>query len=564
MSNIDWIILGSTLTFIILYGLYVTSKDKSSNAYLKGGNDSKWWTIGLGVMATQASAITFLSTPGQAFDKGLGFVQFYFGLPLAMVVLCITFVPIFYRLKVFTAYEFLEKRFDLKTRTLAAILFLVQRGLAAGITIYAPAIIFSVLLGWNLKLTCIIIGVLVIIYTVSGGTKAVAATQKQQMIVILSGMIIAFFIILRLLPDDMSFSQALSLAGASGKTKAVDFSINFEERYTFWSGMTGGFFLFLAYFGTDQSQVQRYLSGRSLRESRLGLLFNGLLKLPLQFFILIVGVMVFVFFQFESKPLNFNPQAERIIKQSEYADEYNNIEGQYNIVQTQKAELSQQFIIAQNTSNESELESVKSLLKSTEVELSELRAEGRRIMNESNLEIESNDRDYVFLSFILKYLPKGLVGLLLAVILSAAMSSTAAEINALGTTTVIDLYTRNLAKPLTEKKLLQVSKLFTLAWGIIAIFVATSASLFDNLIQLVNYIGSIFYGTILGIFLVAFYFKKIGAHAVFIGAIIAQIIVLIFTQFSDSYLWFNVVGCLSVVLFASLIQIFTKQDVKTS
>lgn len=562
MSQIDWLILGSTLLFIILYGLYKTRKDNTSESYLKGGSDSKWWTIGLSVMATQASAITFLSTPGQAFDKGLGFVQFYFGLPLAMVVLCITFVPIFYRLKVFTAYEYLEKRFDLKTRSLAAFLFLIQRGLAAGITIYAPAIIFSVLLGWNLKLTCLIIGVLVIIYTVTGGTKAVSVTQKQQMIVIMSGMVIAFFIILSLLPENMNFSTAMDLAGASGKTKALDFSFDLETRYTFWSGITGGFFLALAYFGTDQSQVQRYLSGRSLRESRLGLLFNGLFKLPLQFFILTVGVMVFIFFQFTDKPLNFNPAAEETIKTSEFADQYESIEQDYSLLQQEKTALSQQFITASNNNDQTSLEQIKILLIEKEEGLSDLRAAGRKIMDDSGLKIESNDRDYVFLSFILKYLPRGLVGLLLAVILSAAMSSTAAEINALGTTTAVDLYKRNVRKEITDQHYLKASKLFTLAWGIIAIIVASTASLFDNLIQLVNYIGSIFYGTILGIFLVAFYMKKINSRAVFLGAIGAQTLVVMLTFYTDSYLWFNVVGCFSVVVISQIIEIFAPESSK--
>lgn len=554
MSQIDWSILIGTLLFIILYGLYKTRKDRNAETFLKGGNDSKWWTIGLSVMATQASAITFLSTPGQAFDKGLGFVQFYFGLPIAMVVLCITFIPIFYKMKVFTAYEYLEKRFDLKTRTLAASLFLIQRGLAAGITIYAPAIIFSVLLGWDLKLTCIIIGILVIIYTVTGGTKAVSVTQKGQMVIILSGMIIAFFIILGLLPENMNLSEALSLAGASGKTKALDFSLDFETRYTFWSGITGGFFLALAYFGTDQSQVQRYLSGKSIRESRLGLLFNGIFKLPLQFFILIVGVMVYVFFQFQEKPLNFNPQAETVIKESQYADQYNKVESEYKLLQSEKMNLSQSFLAAKKSGDNVQLDNIKKQLKAAEGELSDLREQGRTIIKESNLDLESNDRDYVFLSFILKYLPRGLVGLLLAVILSAAMSSTAAEINALGTTTTVDFYKRNIGKEITDKQYLNASRLFTLMWGVIAIFVATTASLFDNLIQLVNYIGSIFYGTVLGIFLVAFYLKKVCSNSVFVGAVIAQIIVLICTQFFDAYLWYNLIGCVGVIIFALLHQ----------
>ena len=322
MQVIDWIILIGTLLFIVIYGVYKTRGSANVEDYIKGGSESKWWTIGLSVMATQASAITFLSTPGQAFHDGMGFVQFYFGLPIAMIIICLVFIPIYHNLKVFTAYEYLEQRFDLKTRTLAAILFLVQRGLAAGITIFAPAIILSAVLGWNLIPLNIAIGILVIIYTVSGGTKAVNVTQKQQMGIIFLGMFVAFYLILSFLPKEISFVKALEIAGTTGKMKVLDFSFDLNNRYTVWTGLLGGTFLMLSYFGTDQSQVQRYLSGKSIRESQMGMMFNGLLKVPMQFFILLVGVMVFVFYQFNTSPLNFNPKAEEAVRNSKYANTY--------------------------------------------------------------------------------------------------------------------------------------------------------------------------------------------------------------------------------------------------
>ena len=336
MGTLDWIILTATLLFIVTYGVWKTRGSKNVDDYVRGGNDSKWWTIGLSVMATQASAITFLSTPGQAFHDGMGFVQFYFGLPLAMIIICLVFIPIYHRLKVYTAYEFLENRFDLKTRSLAAILFLIQRGLSAGITIYAPSIILSAVLGWDLKTLNIIIGALVIIYTVSGGTKAVNVTQKQQMFIIMGGMFITFFFILGYLPTDITFGKALKIAGASDKLNILDFSFNTKSRYTFWSGITDGLFLALAYFGTDQSQVQRYLSGKSVRESQLGLVFNGIFKIPMQFFILLVGIMVFVFYQYNPSPLNFNPSATKIVMDSPYAEDYKLLQEKHRKLEIQK------------------------------------------------------------------------------------------------------------------------------------------------------------------------------------------------------------------------------------
>ncbi|WP_237276044.1 sodium:solute symporter [Tenacibaculum ovolyticum] len=547
MQNIDWIVLSLTLLFIVFYGVWKTKGSKNAEEYIKGGNDSKWWTIGLSVMATQASAITFLSTPGQAFHSGMGFVQFYFGLPIAMVIICLVFIPIYHKLKVYTAYEYLEGRFDKKTRTLTAILFLIQRGLAAGITIFAPAIILSAVLGWDLVMLNIIIGFLVIIYTVSGGTKAVSVTQKQQMAVIFAGMFIAFYLILQYLPDGITFTKALEIAGASDKMKVIDFSWDLNNRYTVWTGILGGTFLMLSYFGTDQSQVQRYLSGKSVRESQLGLIFNGLLKVPMQFFILLVGVMVFVFYQFNTSPLNFNPKANDAIVNSEYALEYKNLEQQHIQIENKKKTLIFEGLTDENKKQLQELnEQDKSIKK-----------QAKAVITKADAQVETNDKDYVFIYFILNNLPKGLIGLLLAVILSAAMSSTASELNALASTTVIDLYKRNVGKEYDDTHYVKMTKLFTLGWGILAISVACVANLFDNLIQLVNIIGSIFYGNVLGIFLLAFFFKFVKSNAVFIAAIITQLII-IYVWKADwlPFLWLNALGAGLVILIASVLQLF--------
>ena len=560
MQQLDWIILIGTLLFIVSYGAWKTRGSKNVKDYIKGGSEAKWWTIGLSVMATQASAITFLSTPGQAFHSGMGFVQFYFGLPIAMVVICLVFIPIYYRLKVFTAYEYLETRFDLKTRSLAAILFLIQRGLAAGITIFAPAIILSAVLGWDLTTLNVIIGVLVIIYTVSGGTKAVSVTQKHQMTVIFVGMFVAFYLIVSYLPADINFSKALKIAGASGKMEILDFSFNFDNRYTIWSGIIGGSFLALSYFGTDQSQVQRYLSGKSVKEMQMGLIFNGLLKVPMQFFILLVGVMVFVFYQFNSSPLNFNPAATKIVQNSRYADEYSLLEKKHQELELLKSEANLAY---GNNLNDDSL--VKEIQQINALEF-ENREEAKTIIKKADNSLETNDKDYVFIHFILNNLPRGLIGLLLAVILSAAMSSTASELNALAGTTAIDLYKRNVTTEKSDTHYVKASKWFTLAWGIIAILVASFASLFDNLIQLVNIIGSIFYGNVLGIFLLAFFIKYVKSNAVFLAALINQLIVISlflldkYDRINLPYLWLNFVGCTLVIVLAIFIQSLTKNN----
>ncbi len=553
MAWIDWLVLIAAMLFIVVYGTWKTRGEKNIQNFLKG-NDSNWFTVGLSVMATQASAITFLSTPGQAFHDGMGFVQFYFGLPIAMVIICMVFIPIYHKLNVYTAYEFLENRFDRKTRTLTAILFLIQRGLSAGITIFAPAIILSAVLGWNLILLNIIIGSLVIIYTVSGGTKAVNVTQKQQMAIIMGGMALAFGILVYSLPAEIGFGNALQIAKASGKMEILDFSFDFENRYTFWSGIIGGTFLMLSYFGTDQSQVQRYLSGKSVKESQMGMLMNGLLKVPMQFFILLTGVMVFVFYQFNPSPLNFNPVAQKAVENSTFSSDYSELNSQQNT----NFESKKNLILNFENANSSEKKQIQQKLNSLNQKEIKLRKDAQELISKADKEVETNDKDYVFIHFILHHLPKGVIGLLLAMALCAAMSSTASELNALATTTTMDLYKRNQKSEKSEQHYLVASKWFTFLWGVLAIVFACVANLFDNLIQLVNIIGSIFYGNVLGIFLLAFFFKKVGAKSVFIAAIITQIIV-VFGWWFDwmPYLWLNFFGCALVIILALLLQFFT-------
>ncbi len=561
MQQLDWIILSVTLLSIVIYGVYKTQGSKNVEDYILDNKQTNWWTVGLSVMATQASAITFLSTPGQAYQDGMGFVQFYFGLPIAMVVICVTFIPIYHKLKVFTAYEYLENRFDLKTRTLASILFMIQRGLGTGLTIYAPSIVLSTLLGWNLTLLNIIIGILVIIYTVSGGTKAVNVTQKHQMFVIMTGMFITFFLILHLLPNEMTFSNALHIAGANQKMNILDFSFDPGTRYTFWSGIAGGFFLFLAYFGTDQSQVGRYLSGKSDKDSQMGLIMNGFLKIPMQFFILLIGVMVFVFFQFNEVPLNFNPVNKAIISKSAYASQYQILEDKLKGLTEEKKEYNLLYIdhLNQNYDNP--------ILRNKLVALSDkerdLRDQAKELISKADTKAETNDKDYVFLYFILKYLPKGLIGLLLAVILSAAMSSSASGINALASTTAMDIYKRNKKTEMEPKHYVNATKYFTLLWGIIAILFACVGTLFENLIQLVNIVGSIFYGTVLGIFLVGFYIKYINATSIFWSALLSQsLIIYIYSLDIVSFLWLNFIGAMLTILLSLLTQFIINQKTK--
>ena len=553
MSEIDWLVLCSTLLFIIIYGVYKNRHHKDIKDYLKGGNKSSWFTVGISVMATQASAITFLSTPGQAYFEGMGFIQFYFGLPLAMIIICVFFLPIYQKLKVYTAYEFLENRFNLKTRILTASLFLIQRGLAAGITIYAPAIILSVILGWNLKIMVIIIGLLVIFYTLIGGTHAVSLTQKQQMFVIFLGMTVAFIYLNESLPEKINFSRALDIAGLNGKLNLIDFSVDPKSRYTIWSGLTGGLFLALSYFGTDQSQVQRYLSGKSLLESQKGLIMNGFLKIPMQFFILLTGVMVFVFFQFEKAPIHFNPKATELITKSESKTDFQKLENENFELHIKKLNfLNREDFFENETQRKDYL-----LLQKKE---KQNRIKAKALIEKALPSVESNDKDYVFIFYILKYLPTGLIGLLIAVILSAAMSSTASELNALATTSLIDFYKRGFPN-LSQKHYVNVAKAFVLFWGLIAISFAAVGNLFENLIEYVNIIGSIFYGTVLGVFLTAFFIKYVNGKAVFIGAIISQTIVFsIYNLDIVGYLWLNLIGAILTIIFSILLEFLSSKN----
>ena len=554
MSLIDWAVLLFTLFAIVTYGSWKTRKNKNLESYLKGNNSENWATIGLSIMATQASAITFLSTPGQAYESGMGFVQFYFGLPLAMILISVFFLPIYYKLKVYTAYQYLEQRFDVRVRAFTAFLFLVSRGLAAGITIYAPAIILSTLLNWNLQLTCLLIGGLVIIYTVSGGSRAVSLTQKWQMTIIMGGMFAAFFYVLDSFPETVGLTEGIDIAGKLGKMEIIDTTFDLKEKYTLWSGLIAGLFLFLSYFGTDQSQVQRYLGGKTLKASRMGLMFNGILKIPMQFFILFIGAMVYVSFQFNKPPIIFNTSATNIETQKQASLLL--IENNYNdIFEEKKAAL-----LAPNTNTKN--------IQFLQAQQDSLRNSYKAEMSKIDSGYESKDSDYIFLTFVLGFLPHGLIGLLLAVIFSAAMSSTAGELNALASTTTIDFYKKFFKDSGDEKKDLRVSKLLTVAWGILAIIIALTAGLFENLIQLVNILGSLLYGTILGVFLLAFFFKRIGGTAAFIAGIIGQIVVLschflsVYGYIELGYLLYNVIGSGTVIIMGIIIQTFLKNNTK--
>ncbi len=555
MDTIDWIILVSTLGGIVGYGWWKTRKNEGDRDFLKGKGSSRWWVVGLSVMATQASAITFLSTPGQAYHDGLGFVQFYFGLPIAMVLICIFFIPFYRKAQVRTAYELLESRFDRKTRTLTASLFLIQRGLSAGITIFAPSIILSAILGWDLTLLNIIIGVLVMIYTVTGGTRAVNVTQTQQMFVILLGLVFTFFFLLGSFPEDLGLKELVSIARVQDKMNVLDFSLDPSNRYTFWSGITGGLFLALSYFGTDQSQVQRYLSGKSANHSRWGLLFNAVLKIPLQFFILFIGVLVFIFYQFHATPLHFNPSTAQAMREGPAGETFVKMEEGHAQLNQEKASSYQQYAEYLASGNTSGLKEIEEEI----TRIDRLEDIGRKaavsLIEETDPDLETNDKDYVFITFVLQHLPVGLVGLLLAMILSAAMSSTASELNALGTTSAIDFYTTYINPNPEDQELSRASRGFTLIWGVLAIGIACVADLFDNLIQLVNIIGSLFYGNTLGIFLLSFLPARVRGTSVFVAALITQgIVFLVYFLDAFSYLWLNLIGCLAVIALAFLIE----------
>ena len=559
MSSLDWIVMCGFIGFVVIYGTWKSRNARDVDTYLRAGRTSKWWLVALSIMATQASAITFLSTPGQAYVDGMRFVQFYLGLPIAMIILSITAVPIYNKLNVYTAYEYLEKRFDLKNRMLGSALFLTQRGLAAGFTIYAPSLILSVILGWEMNITIIVVGVMVIIYTTIGGTVAVNKTHFLQMMIITVGMFSAFFILMSFLPEDVSLFDAAYIAGKMGKLNAIDFTFDLNNRYTFWSGIIGGTFLMLSYFGTDQSQVQRYLAGSSIKQIRMALLTNGLVKIPMQFIILFIGAMVFVFFQFVTPPLFFNPVEEESVKSGSYSSEYQMVENQYSEIHKEKQQELKKLISSLESDDKASIESQTQIIVDKQREADELKSSAVEIIKKSDPNADSNDTNYIFLTFIINFLPIGFVGLLIAAILSASMSSTSAELNALASTTVIDFYKRLIKSDADDERYLKVSKIATVFWGMYAIFFALLAKELGSLIEAVNILGSLVYGTILGIFLTAFYLKKVSGTPTFLAALMAELLVLYCYIFTDiPFLWYNVVGCLTVVIGAFIINIFIK------
>lgn len=566
MHWIDWFVMLLTLFGIIAYGMWRTRNVNNVKSYLMGDKELGWATIGLSVMATQASAITFLSTPGQAYEDGMRFVQFYLGLPVAMVILVLFVLPIYYRLNVYTAYEYLEGRFDLKTRTLAAVLFLFSRGMAAGFTIAAPSIVLANIMGWDLQTTIILTGAVVTGYTVFGGTTAVSVTQKQQMVVILLGLVATAFIIMANFPEDISLVEAVGVADAMGKMDTLDFTFSWTERYNVWSGMIAAIFLFLSYFGTDQSQVQRYLSGKSLKESRLGLLFNGLIKLPMQYFVLFVGILVFLFFQFTKPPVHYNSASLQALERSaEYAPQLDAYKAEFDGIFSEKEKEVRTLANALDDGDQTTIATAREKLLDLNAQEFALRANVDDLIGnyaeEKGVKLETNDKDYVFITFVVNYLPKGMIGLLLAVIFSAAMSSSASELNALATTSVIDIYKRSVNPGASDGYYLKYSKWMTVAWGIVIIAFASSALLFENLIQAVNIVGSLLYGTIMGIFLVAFAFKWVRGTPVFIAALIAEaaVLAIFFMDKKDGvedlgFLWYNPIGCIVVVVCSFILQ----------
>lgn len=561
MSTTDWIILIITLLCIVVYGVWKSRGTKNIHGFLLADKKLPWYHVGLSVMATQASAITFLSAPGQAYTDGLRFVQFYFGLPLAMVVLCITFIPIFHKLNVYTAYEYLERRFDNKTRTLTAFLFLLQRGLSTGITIYAPAIVLSTILHTNITYTILFNGLIVIGYTVYGGTKAVSYTQLFQMSIIFAGLFLAAYMVIHLLPADVGFIDALHVAGKMNKLNAIDCRFNLNNRYNIWSGLIGGFFLQLSYFGTDQSQVGRYLTGSSIAQSRLGLIMNGLIKIPMQFLILLIGALVFAFYQFNPPPVFFNPVEVSRMENSKYKDEFQQLESAYQIVQKEKEAKANELVTALHVNDERAIDDLRYELQAVDKKGLEIRKEVTALMKQNNPAADTNDTNYIFLIFVTQHLPIGVIGLLIAIIFLASMGSTASGLNSLASTTVVDFYRRLTKRPMNERLELSSSRWSTVAWGVFCIVVALYANRLGNLIEAVNILGSLFYGTILGIFLVAFYMKKVKGNAVFRSAIIVELFI-IFAWWNDlmAFLWLNVLGSLMVMLLAWVIQKFSASE----
>ncbi|MES2138662.1 MAG: sodium:solute symporter [Bacteroidota bacterium] len=563
MNVIDWLVLGITLLSVVVYGLYKSRGTKNIDGFLLADKQLPWYHVGLSVMATQASAITFLSAPGQAYSDGLRFVQFYFGLPLAMVVLCITFIPIFHRLKVYTAYEFLEKRFDIKTRTLTAFLFLIQRGVSTGITIYAPSIVLSSILNLDISYTTIFIGSVVILYTVYGGTKAVSYTQMLQMGIIFAGLFFAAYMVVHLLPENVGFMDALHIAGKMDKLNAIDTTFDLNNKYNVWSGIIGGFFLQLSYFGTDQSQVGRYLTGKSITQSRLGLIMNGLVKIPMQFFILLIGTLVFTFYQFHQPPVFFNQVEVSRIEKSINKAEYNKLEADYKVAHAEKLQHVNKLVDAIHQDNEQIVDAAGVELQAAEKKVKNIRKSAINLIKKSDQVADTNDTNYVFLNFVTNYLPTGLVGLLIAIIFLASMGSTASGLNSLASTTVVDVYKRLINKEGSDSKYLSASRWATIGWGVFCVIVALYASKLGNLIEAVNILGSLFYGTILGVFVVAFYLKKVEGTAVFYAALLAEAcIVVAWLTDLTAFLWLNVIGCVLVMLFSLVFQRLLRKPIE--
>ncbi|CAN5221224.1 hypothetical protein BH10CYA1_BH10CYA1_07150 [soil metagenome] len=555
MNWLDYLVLIGSILGIAGYGIWQTRFRTNLHDYLKGSGHTPWFAIGISVMATQASAITFLSTPGQGYLGGLSFVQVYFGVPIALIIIAMFFLPMFQKLDVYTAYEYLEKRFDGKTRSLGAALFLLQRGLGAGLTIYAPAIVMTTVFGWPLNATIISAGLLVIVYTVIGGSDAVTVTQKYQMAIIFAGMITATWLLISKLPANLEFGDTLKLAGGFHKLNAVNFSTSINQRYTFWSGLFGGTFLMLSYFGTDQSQVQRYISGSSLRESRLGLLFNAVLKIPMQFCILLIGVLIFVFYQFQPPPMFFDAASRQYMDSHQSDTKLSAYKSDFNYAQGEVRKHLESWLESRHRGDQASAD-----FAFLEAALAEQRGETIRLAASKELaiknpEAKANDADYVFITFILQELPHGVIGLLVAAFFAAALSSKAAELNALGTSSTIDFYRRYINRGASDADCLTATKWFTALWGAIAITVALYARLAENLIQAVNILGSIFYGVMLGLFLVAFFIRRVEGNAIFWGALVAQILVFVlYFTLSISYLWYPLIGCAACVLFSLVLQ----------
>jgi Na+/proline symporter len=565
MSWLDFVVLIGSMLGIATYGIWRTRDRHSLSTYLKGDQTMGWAAIGISVMATQASAITFISTPGQGYQDGLGFVQNYFGMPLALIIVAAVFLPMYRRLNVYTAYEFLGRRFDAKTRLLGAALFLLQRGLAAGITIYAPAIILSTVLGWRLDLTIILSGLLVIIYTASGGSDAVTLTQKYQLAVIFGGMVTAFIVLLVKLPANLSLTDALTVAGGFKRMEAVDFSLDVNRRYTIWSGLLGGLFLSLSYFGTDQSQVQRYISGASLREGRLGLMFNAVIKIPMQFFILLLGALLFVFYQFEQPPVFFNQAAWKVGVKHDPGERLRSIEQRFAAVHSEKQQLIHAWLDAKHAGDRQTEASAREQALAANERSEAVRAEAKTALFAANAHTKTNDADYVFITFVLDHLSHGVIGLLVAAFFAAALSSKAAELNALGSTTTVDFYRHVLKREASDTHYVVASKCFTLLWGLVALAFALFANLAENLIQAVNIVGSIFYGVVLALFLVAFFLRWVGGTAVFWAALVAQMLVFVlYFSLSISYLWYNFIGCAACVIFSIVLQAMLSSSGKTT